>query len=49
MKLLLNLTGVLNFLIGMGALFSFELDNLGIAVFCLGWSVLCFYFGSKHD
>ena len=49
MKLLLNFAGVLTFLVGMGAFLSFRWDNMSIAILCLVWSALCFYFGAKHD
>lgn len=49
MKFLLNLTGVLTFLTGVGAFLSFRWDNIPIAIICLVWSALCFYFGAKHE
>jgi hypothetical protein len=49
MKLLLNLTGVLTFMTGVGAFLSLRWDNIPIAIVCLVWSALCFYFASNHD
>jgi hypothetical protein len=49
MKFLLNLGGVLGFLVGIAALFSFQLDNMGVAVLCLVLSFISFYLGDKHD
>jgi hypothetical protein len=49
MKLLLNLAGVLTFLVGITAFLSFKLDNMGIAIFCLVLSAIAFTLGAKHD
>ena len=49
MKFLLKSTGVLTLMTGLGAFLTFRMDNVPIAIFCLVWSALCFYFGAKHD
>jgi hypothetical protein len=49
MKLFLNLAGVLTFMTGIGGLLSLRMDNIPLAILCLGWSALCFYFGAKHE
>jgi hypothetical protein len=49
MKFLLNLGGVLGFLVGITAFLSFQWDNMGVAIFCLVLSAIAFTLGAKHD
>jgi len=49
MNLLLKLAGFLSFLVAISAFCSVRSDNIAVGIFCLGWSVICFYVANKND